>query len=136
MAIEYEVFPDRALLRAQLKDTCDADSFRAYVQRRDRDPRFAPNFRRLIDARELIGEPSAAVIRSLTNDIANGNPAQAKVAFVAQQDATYGMFRMLENLSDLHGREHRAFRTIEEAEAWLIPERSTDAIDLEGTAQV
>lgn len=119
MAIDFEILPERELLRARLGDSCDEDSFREYVERRDADPKFAPTFSRLIDARDLVGAPSAAVVWSLAHDIAKGNPSQAKVAFVAPQDVTYGVFRMLEILSDAHGSQHRAFRTVEEAEAWL-----------------
>lgn len=72
-----------------------------------------------MDARGLAELPSAAAIRSFVEYLATGNPQRVPIAFVATADALYGMFRMAEIISEINGFEHRAFRTIGEAEAWL-----------------
>jgi hypothetical protein len=119
MGIEFDIFPEQRLLRVQLGETCDAVAFQDYLARRDADPRFDLKFRRLMDTRRLLDLPTAGAMRGLVDYIETGNPLRVRIAFVASRDATYGMFRMLEILSDLKGYEHRAFRSFEEAEAWL-----------------
>lgn len=119
MAIEFEIFPEQKLLRAQIGETCDAESFQDYLARRDADPRFELEFRRLMDAQRLLDLPTPGAMRELVRYLETGNPMRVRIAFVAARDAAYGMFRMLEILSDLNGYEHRAFRNLEEAEAWL-----------------
>jgi hypothetical protein len=119
MAIEFDIFPEQKLLRAQLGETCDAESFQDYLARRDADPRFELEFRRLMDARRLLDLPTAEAMRGFVRYLETGNPMRVRIAFVASRDAAYGMFRMLEILSELKGYEHRAFRDLEEAEAWL-----------------
>ena len=81
--------------------------------------RFSLAFRRLMDARGLTELPSAAAMRTFAEYLATGNPQRVRIAFVATADALYGMFRMAEIISEIDGFEHRAFRTIGEAEAWL-----------------
>lgn len=119
MGIEFDIFPEQRLLRVQLGETCDAAAFQDYLARRDADPRFDLTFRRLMDARRLIDLPTAEAMRGLVHYVETGNPRRVRIAFVASRDVTYGMFRMLDILSDLKGYEHRAFRRIDEAEAWL-----------------
>ena len=129
MGIEFDIFPEQRLLRVHLGATCNAEAFQDYLARRNADPRFDLTFRRLMDARHLLDLPTAGAMRALVHYIETGNPLRVRIAFVASRDGPYGMFRMLEILSDLKGYEHRAFRSIEAAEAWLgvSAERDGDA---------
>ena len=117
--MKFEIFPDLALVRVTLSGTCDLVAFQDYRRRLTADPRFDPAYRRLIDTRDLIGLPSPQVIRGLVEDMKPSNPQRVQVAFVAPNDGPFGMFRMLESLSDVKGYRHRAFRRLEDAEAWL-----------------
>lgn len=119
MSIEFEVLPEQQLIRITCNGSLGEQEFRDYLARRDADPRFSLAFRRLMDARGLAELPSAPAMRTFAEYLATGNPQRVRIAFVATADALYGMFRMAEIISEINGFEHRAFRTIEEAEAWL-----------------
>ncbi|HEX8394505.1 MAG TPA: hypothetical protein VF665_19315 [Longimicrobium sp.] len=119
MSIEFEIVAEQQLIRVTCGGSLSQQEFRDYLARRDADPRFSLAFRRLMDARGLAELPSPAAMRAFAEYLATGNPQRVRIAFVASADALYGMFRMAEIISEINGFEHRAFRTMSEAEAWL-----------------
>ena len=119
MSIEFEIVPEQQLIRVTCSGSLTQQGFRDYLERRDADPRFSLGFRRLMDARGLLELPTAPGMRTFAEYLATGNPQRVRIAFVATADAPYGMFRMAEIISEINGFEHRAFRTIREAETWL-----------------
>jgi len=119
MAIEFDVFPAQRLIRVRLNDTLSVRALRELLSLRNVHPDFRPEYRRLVDARQLVVVPHGPEMKELAEMMMQANPARAPLAFVADRDAVFGMFRMLETVSDAKGFSHRAFRTMREAEAWL-----------------
>lgn len=119
MSIDFAVYPEQHLVRVTCGGLLSQEEFEDYLARRDADPRFSLAFQRLMDARGLTELPTAAAMRRFVEYLATGNPQRVRIAFVATADALYGMFRMAEIISEMNGFEHRAFRTLRQAEAWL-----------------
>jgi len=95
------------------------EDFRDYIARRNADPRYDPTFRRLLDVRLLEELPSSGLMRALADQYEATDPEHAPIAIVASRDALYGMFRMLQTCCEIRGYPLQAFRTLEEADAWL-----------------
>jgi len=82
------------------------------------DPAFRPTFRQVCDLRDVVEiDVSAAAIRDLAQSSIFAAGVQR--AFVAPQDALYGLARMLQAFVELEGTEIGVFRSMAEAEEWL-----------------
>lgn len=82
------------------------------------DPVFRPGYRQLCDLRGITAlDVSTAFLQTLAQ--VSIFSRSSRRAFVATDDFTFGVARMLQSFCEHEGREVGVFRTLEEAEAWL-----------------
>ena len=119
MAIRYEIFPGKQLIRIRVEGTLTPGALRDHLDALHADPQFSSAYRRLVDVRAVDALPSTHDIHELVAEVARDGRDHVPRAVVADSPCMYGMFRMFEILSDLCGHQNRVFRTMEEAEQWL-----------------
>jgi hypothetical protein len=118
MPASYRIDPERKLVVSLLTDpVTDADVY-DHNERLRADPRFDPNFIQLAD---MSGVTEILVTTGVIVDTARDqffNPGVPR-AFVATEDASYGMARMFATHAELLGQTIKVFRDRKEAEEWL-----------------
>jgi hypothetical protein len=127
MPITYNVDPARQIVVALATGPLTLQEVLDYRFRLMRDPAFSPHFSRLIDLRGASQIPNKHEMTIIAERMLRepGSPG-AKRAFVADQDAVYGTFRRLEQLASDSDEKWRTFRSVEEAEAWLMDVNADD----------
>lgn len=120
MPITFTVDPAARIVRVAMDGDLSREAIEQYRSVLEGDPAYSPELPRLIDARRVSGPPATSVIHRLAeaSRYGGGGPFGPR-AIVADRDAVYGMFRMLEILSEDGCVRFRVFRTVEAAEAWL-----------------
>ena len=82
------------------------------------DPAFAPSLRQICDLREVAAiEITTDILRELAES--SVFLPGTKRAFVAPQDAHFGLARMLQTFCEFEGTIIGVFRSMGEAERWL-----------------
>lgn len=121
MPIRYTIDGARGLIWVEMKGDLTPEDVRSYRASLQVDPAYSPSMPRLIDSRGLLVIPSTRRIQALADAIAGrGLGIRAQRAIVASSDAYFGMFRMLEMLTDARTSErYRVFRSKEDALLWL-----------------
>ena len=118
MPITYEIDPDQRLVVTRIWGPATEDEVTEHNQKLRTDPRFDPHFRQLADmsgVTELL--VSTKVIQETAHDqfFAPG----ARRAFVATDDAAFGLARMFALHAEGLGQTIHVFRDRVAAEAWL-----------------
>ena len=92
------------------------------------DPRFDQGWDVLFDLTGAVADFGAAEIRSVRDFVEASQDVRARSrwAVVAPSDVNYGLVRMFEALSSDLDIRTRAFRSREEALAWLAEDRSQE----------
>lgn len=124
MPTAYVLDPELRLVRSRAWGVLTADESTDHYQHIATDPGFEPVYRQVCDLRDVERiEISSDAIRELarTAVFAPG----AKRAFVASEDAQFGLSRMLQAFCELEGTQVGVFRTMVEAEEWLRLEPGT-----------
>jgi hypothetical protein len=91
----------------------------AHVRALTIDPRFARDFRQLVDLRDVT---SVQITASCIREMVRLNPygAGARRAVVVTNDVVFGMARMYQILSDESPDELQIFRKMDDALQWLL----------------
>jgi len=120
MPIHFHIDPRAGLVRLTMTGEVSAAEFMAYRRELVAHPSYSPVLPRVLDARAVTLAPDTPEIQQLANAMLwRGVQLLARRAIIADRDALYGMFRMLETMVDLEGGEPvRVFRTEEEALQW------------------
>jgi len=114
----YTIDSDRKLVLSRIWGAATEDEIRDHGQRLRIDPAFRPDFRQLIDMRELT---EILVGSKLVRDAALNQfflPGVRR-AFVATSDIAFGMAQMYAIQSESAGQTIEVFRDMKTAEAWL-----------------
>ena len=124
MPITYNVDPQRKVVVATVEGDMTLEEVLNFRVRMAQDPACKPHYARLIDLRGVTRFPNKQEMTIIAERLVRdpGFPG-ARRAFVAQTDAVYGTFRMLEQLAEDSQEQWRTFRSADEAELWLM---STD----------
>jgi hypothetical protein len=126
MPASYTIDADRRLVTSLLTDpVTDADVY-DHNERLRSDPEFDPGFIQLAD---MSGVTEILVSTRLIVDTARDQFFSPGVprAFVASEDASFGMARMYATHAELLGQTIRVFRDRKEAETWLGIQTSVGA---------
>ena len=118
MPATYTIDSDRKLVLSRIWRAATEDEIRDHGQRLRNDPAFRPDFRQLIDMRELT---EILVGSKLVRDSALNQfflPGVRR-AFVATSDIAFGMAQMYAIQSESAGQTIEVFRDMKAAEAWL-----------------
>ncbi len=118
MPSSYEIDPALELVRSRAWGLLTEEESIVHYRELANDPAFRPTYRQTCDLRNVdTMDLSAAALRGLarTSVFAPG----VKRAFIAEEDAHFGLSRMLQAFFEFEGTEIGVFRTMEEAEQWL-----------------
>jgi hypothetical protein len=121
MPIRYQIDQSHSLVRLDLRDPLDSEAIPEVVNRLLSDPRLCPGLNILSDHSQLaftatpeIAKSIPALISQLTERL-----GPFRCAVVVPADASYGVARMTEVFAERTSAQVRAFRSVDEAEAWL-----------------
>lgn len=121
MPVEYRIDREHSLIRVEVSEGPDLLQITETVQRLLSDPEFRPGLQILVDHSKTNVPVTTEAVKATPMLFAQlGQRLGAfRCAVVVPDDAPYGMTRMTEALADSGPAEVRAFRSLEEAEAWL-----------------
>ncbi len=121
MPIRYSVEPERGLVRLELADPLDPAHIALTVERLLADPELRVGLDLLSDHSQLDFTATTELVRAIPAllDRLGARLGRFRCAVVVPRDASYGMARMAEVLSEGGMAQVRAFRSAEEAEGWL-----------------
>ena len=89
-------------------------------------PRFGPGCDALFDGTDVNTVPSTAELRTLAADLKPLRDAGlSAVALVAGSNFTFGVARMFSAFAEAFGAKVGAFRSVEDARAWLAEVHAT-----------
>lgn len=124
MPTSYELDPTHRLVRSRAWGVLTEEESAALYDELSADPGFRPEFHQVCDMRDLERlEMSTGAVQAMAK--CNLFSPAARRAFVAAEDAHYGMARMLQALFEVEGKTIGVFRTMAEAEAWLAGPEGT-----------
>jgi hypothetical protein len=120
---DYSIDPDRGLVSSRAWGQVSGLEFVEHQRRLSADPEFRPEYDQIWDCRDIerLSDVDAETMRRL----AANNPfaAGSRRAVVSPSNATYGLSRMFEILTEESPDEFRVFRDWNEALSWLGPSR-------------
>lgn len=120
MPVSYQLEPARRLVRSRAWGVLTDSEIEAHYTRLAQDTGFDPSFRQLCDMTEVTRiDATAEMLRRLAQR-AIFSPGTQR-AFVAVQDAHYGLTRMFQVFCELEGTRVEIFRDTADADAWLDP---------------
>jgi hypothetical protein len=118
--VSYQLEPVRRLVRSRAWGVLTDREIEAHYTRLVHDPGFESSFRQLCDMTEVTRiDATAEMLRRLAQQ-AIFSPGTQR-AFVAVQDAHYGLTRMFQVFCELEGTRVEIFRDTADADAWLDP---------------
>jgi hypothetical protein len=118
MACGYTIDLTRSLILSRGWDVVTDRELLAHLRTLTSDPRFARDFRQLVDLRDVT---DIQITVSTIREMVRLNPfgAGARRAVVITSDVVFGMARMYQIMSDDSPDELQIFRKIEDALRWL-----------------
>jgi hypothetical protein len=118
LAVTYTIDPRNRLVQSHASGLVTAEDFLEHGKRLAEDPAFDPSFDQILDLREAtqveLPTPALKGMASLRLFTAG-----SRRALVASRDLAFGLARMYESLRADAPESIKAFRTMEEARAWL-----------------
>jgi len=118
MPTTYQLDPVRHLVVSRAWGILTDDDIESHYKRLVADSGFDPTFRQLCDMMEVTRiDATSDVLRRLAQQSVFAAGTQR--AFVAAQDAHYGLTRMFQVFCELEGTRVEVFRDTASAEAWL-----------------
>lgn len=127
MPVRYQIDQEHSLIRLELSDPLDRDAIPEIIGRLISDPGLRPGLSLLSDHSELKFTATTELVKAIpavAHELAD-RLGPFRCALVVPSDASYGMARMAEAVAHGSPIQIRAFRSSEEAEAWLNSERAT-----------
>ena len=114
----YTIDTDRKLVLSRIWGAATEDEILDHGQRLRNDPQFRPEFRQLLDMRELteILVGSEVIRNASRNQFFSPG---VRRALVATSDAAFGMARMYAIQSESAGQTIEVFRDMDTAQMWL-----------------
>ena len=121
MSVEYRIDQERSLVRLEVLDPLDLEQIAETVQRLLSDPKLRPGLNFLSDHSKLQSTATTDLVKSTPPLLVRLSERLGpfRCALVVPSEASYGMARMAGVLAESSPAEVRAFRSLEEAEAWL-----------------
>jgi hypothetical protein len=119
MPFEITIQPGSAIVRVRVFGAATIEEILQAREEATAGPDVSPDLPVLIDAREMTSVLGLRGVRELAHEFVTRPIGTGRRAFVATEDAVYGMMRMLVTLSTGTPNQWRVFRTIEQAEEWL-----------------
>lgn len=121
MPVTSTIDAKQRFIRTRCVGNVTYDEVAAHFQSLLIDPEVPEYLDVLLDMSELGSLPETRQLENVAREVQR---IRIQVRFgvcaiVAQRDALFGMMRMFEVIARAHFREIRAFRMMEEAEAWL-----------------
>jgi hypothetical protein len=120
MPIQYRIDQSDMLVRLELSDPLDLEQVQEAVHRLVSDPALRPGLNFISDHSKLDFTATTDFVRAIRTPLIDlvERLGPFRCAIVVPSDASYGMARMAESLTeDIHA-EVLAFRSLEEAESW------------------
>jgi hypothetical protein len=118
MPVSYRLDPSRHLVVSRAWGILTDDEIESHYKRLVADPGFQQTFRQLCDMTEVTRiDATSDMLRRLAQQSIFAPGTQR--AFVAAQDAHYGLTRMFQVFCELEGTRVEIFRDTASAEAWL-----------------
>ena len=118
MPISYDIDPAQRLVTSRLWGGVTEDEVHDHNRRLRTDPTFNPGYRQVVD---MTGLTEILVSTDMINETAHDQFFNAGVrrAFIASDDAAFGMARMFALQAEGLGQTIEVFREREKAEKWL-----------------
>jgi hypothetical protein len=131
MPVTYRIDKVNRLIHTECTGEVTLAEVVDHFRQLEADPECPPYVDVLLDVTQELTIPSSDELRTVTLAIAR---VRRRVEFgfcaiVAHRDALFGMMRMFEVFTEDYFRETRAFRTLVEAEAWLVAKRKGTVAD-------
>lgn len=126
MPISYRIDSDASIVRIELSGTLQSKEIQQTVAALLSDPAFRPGTSILSNHVGLRDIATMEIVQSIIPllEQVGERVGRCKCAVVVPRDASYGMARMVEVYAEKTPVAVRAFRTRDEAEAWLQEERA------------
>ena len=118
MPASYVIDPARKLVVTQVWGAATDEDILEHGRRLRADPLYDPTFRQLAD---MSGVTEILVKTGTIEDVSRGQLFEpgTQRAFVASNDAVFGLLRKYELHAETMGQTIRVFRVRQEAETWL-----------------
>lgn len=118
MPISYDIDDKQRRITSRLWGAVTEDEVYGHNSQLRRDPRFNPDYRQLVD---LTGITEIRVSTNMINDTARDQffTPGTRRAFVASDDAVFGLARMFAMQAEGDGQTIEVFRDPQKAEEWL-----------------
>jgi len=125
MPVTYKIDAANSLIRTKCSGLVPVEEVLGHFQTLEKDPECPRVADVLLDLREMLTNPKSHEIRDVALEIKRVRPRVEfrMLAIVASGDALFGMMRMFEVFVEDYFRETQAFRSMAEAEAWLLSKR-------------
>jgi hypothetical protein len=121
MPVEYRIDQEHSLVRLEVSDPLDLEQIAETVRRLLTEPGLRAGLSLLSDHSKLEFIATTALVRSMPPLLIQLGQRLGpfRCAVVVPRDASYGMARIAEVVTEASPAEVRAFRSLEEAETWL-----------------
>jgi hypothetical protein len=120
LPIRYRVASEIRCIFTVAEGNLTDDELLEHAQAVEKDPEVDPQYDEVVDLRAVKGfGPSLETMREAAQILRSGPRGAGRIAIVAPSDAGFGSGRMFEGLSGGDTDRVRAFRSADEAYAWL-----------------
>ena len=125
MPVTYKIDAANSLIRTKCSGLVPVEEVLGHFQTLEKDPECPRIADVLLDLREMLTNPKSHEIRDVALEIKRVRHSVEfrTCAIVASSDALFGMMRMFEVFVEDYFHETQAFRSMSEAEAWLLSKR-------------
>ena len=129
MPVTYQIDKANGIIRTRCIGPVTIEEVIDHFRVLERDPDCPDRVDVLLDVSEETSVPTKENLREVSHEISRirGNVQFGRCAIVASSDVLFGMLRMFEVFAEQCFRQTYVFRTVGEAEAWLVSQRGTSS---------
>ena len=122
MPVTYKIDKAAGIIRTKCTGPVTIEEVIEHFHVLERDPECPSRLDVLLDLSEETSVPTSGNLRDVTREIRRIRDTVefGNCAIVACTDVVYGMLRMFQVFAEEYFRESYVFRTVREAEAWLV----------------
>ena len=129
MPVTYEIDQARKIIRTRCVGDVTLDAVIEHFQLLTQDPDCPDRLDVVLDLTEQAVLPTSGQLRAVSYEIGRVSDRIRfdACAIVARSDAMFGLARMFEVFAEGRFRATRVFRSLSDAEAWVLAEQSSPA---------
>ncbi len=118
MALHYKIDSDQGVIHSRFEGEITVELLQDYNLRLRQDPAFRTGLSEIVEVKGVEAKISFSAMRDYRNWFLQLEPIRM-TAIVATDDASFGMARMFQQLSDQGQTKIQVFRDMKSARLWL-----------------